>query len=73
MDRQNLSDIRRLDTAGLYTAKIRLFRDFDPNEDGRDVPDPYWSGEDGFEDVLTMVERTAAALIDHLSSTLSTE
>ncbi len=73
MDRENLSDIRRLDATGRHGAKIRLFREFDPDGEGLDVPDPYWSGEDGFDEVLTMVERTAAVLIDHLSSNLSTE
>jgi hypothetical protein len=31
-----------------------------------DVPDPYYGGDSGFEEVLVMVERTAAALADLL-------
>ena len=46
-------------------ARLRLFRDFDPDGTG-DVPDPYYGGEGGFRDVLAMVERTSAALVDQL-------
>ena len=40
--------------------RVRLFRDFDPVGTGGDVPDPYYGGDAGFEEVLTMVERTSA-------------
>jgi protein-tyrosine phosphatase len=42
-----------------------MFRDFDPRADAhdRDVPDPYFGGEAGFEEVLAIVERTADALV----------
>jgi protein-tyrosine phosphatase len=55
MDAQNLADL------GGRTERTRLFRDFDPAGPG-DVPDPYFGGDDGFEEVLAMVERTADAL-----------
>ena len=57
MDGQNLADL-----AG-PTARTRLFRDFDPRDPGSDVPDPYYGGDSGFEEVLAMVERTATALV----------
>lgn len=60
MDGQNLADL-----AG-PTARTRLFRDFDPRDPGSDVPDPYYGGDSGFEEVLAMVERTATALVDAL-------
>ena len=41
---------------------MRLFRDFDPLEPGSDVPDPYYGGDSGFEEVLAMVERTSAGI-----------
>ena len=31
-------------------------------DDDRDVPDPYYGAESGFDDVLAMVERTSEAL-----------
>ena len=56
MDAENLADIGGART----TTGSRLFRDFDPVEPGGDVPDPYYGGDAGFEEVLAMVERTAA-------------
>ena len=64
MDDANLADL------GGRDERTRKFRDFDPvgrsAEGGSDVPDPYYGGDDGFEEVLTMVERTASAVIDML-------
>ena len=64
MDAANLADL------GGRTERVRKFRDFDPvgrsAEGGSDVPDPYYGGDDGFEEVLTMVERTASAIVDAL-------
>jgi protein-tyrosine phosphatase len=60
MDQANLADL------GGRTDRIRKFRDFDPLEPASDVPDPYYGGDDGFEEVLTMVERTASSIVDAL-------
>ena len=57
------------DVADLTDAdadRVRLFRDFDPDEPGGDVPDPFYGGDAGFEEVLTMVERTAAVIVTEL-------
>jgi protein-tyrosine phosphatase len=76
MDRQNLADIR---ASGGEPApigepvRLRLYRDFDPVEPGRDVPDPYYGGDDGFEEVLEMVERTSAALVSALQREVGPE
>ncbi|MFC4784610.1 low molecular weight protein-tyrosine-phosphatase [Nocardioides sp. MAHUQ-72] len=67
MDAQNLADI------GGEAARVRLFRDFDPLVPGGEVPDPYYGGADGFEEVLTMVERTAATIVAHLEAALRPE
>ena len=62
MDRSNLDDVTGTgSTTG--TDRVRLFRDFDPVDPGGEVPDPYYGGHAGFEEVLTMVERTAAAIV----------
>ena len=67
MDRDNLADI--LDgTTDVPDGRVRMFRDFDPRADGddRDVPDPYYGEDDGFERVLAMVTRTSRALVAEL-------
>ena len=62
MDAQNLADI------GGASERVMAFRTFDPEEPGGDVPDPYYGGDSGFEEVLAMVERTARSLVAALES-----
>lgn len=66
MDHANHADV----TAGLERDRVRLFREFDPEEPGAEVPDPYYGGEDGFKEVLAMVERTSARLVALLADTV---
>ena len=61
MDHDNLADL------GGRSTRVALFRDFDPEGAGEDVPDPYYGGSDGFASVLAMVERTSGALVAELS------
>jgi protein-tyrosine phosphatase len=42
-------------------SKVRMFLAGD-----RDVPDPYYGGDDGFEEVLDLVEEAARALLAEL-------
>jgi protein-tyrosine phosphatase len=68
MDAQNLHDV----TGGRgESERVRLFRSFDPllaaSTEGsdpvdRDVPDPYYGGEEGFAEVVAIVERTCRRL-----------
>lgn len=45
--------------------KVRLLRSFDPaSDEWAEVPDPYFGGDRGFEDVLAMVEATMPGLLD---------
>ena len=74
MDARNLKDLHRLgagrragpDGAG-DEDRLRRYRDFDPAGRG-DVPDPFYGGPDGFDEVLAMVERTSAVLVRSLQS-----
>jgi protein-tyrosine phosphatase len=50
-------------------AKVRLLRSFDPSApEDAEVPDPYYGGGDGFEDVLGMIERSVPGLLDWVRS-----
>jgi protein-tyrosine phosphatase len=42
---------------------IRLFRDFDPEIGGDEVPDPYGGGPAGFEEVVSICRRTARSIV----------
>ena len=68
MDRGHLRAIRAMapDGAG---RRIRLFLDYAPELGLKDVPDPYYGGPDGFEDVLDMIETAAAALLEDVRQT----
>lgn len=68
MDRANEQDLRELvpgDAVAL--AKIHLLRSFDPKSPGgADVPDPYYGGDDGFDDVLDLCLAACQGFIDRL-------
>ncbi|MEJ2515256.1 MAG: low molecular weight phosphotyrosine protein phosphatase [Gammaproteobacteria bacterium] len=51
-------------------AEIRRLMDFASEGSGRDVPDPYYGGLNGFELVLDMVEDACAGLLREASSRL---
>ena len=42
---------------------IILMREFDPQPDDVDVPDPYYGGADGFEEVYRILFRSCEALL----------
>lgn len=69
MDSDNLADLEAMRPPDHEDGRLLLFRAFDPVSRGeydRDVPDPYYGGDDGFETVLAMVERTCDAIVDEL-------
>ena len=69
MDRQNLEDMRSLAPHADAEGRLGLLREYDPEavEAGDlEVPDPYYGGDDGFEDVLDMVERACDGLIEEI-------
>jgi protein-tyrosine phosphatase len=71
MDRSNRRDLLALTRSPTEQAKVHLFRDFDPQARGEaDVPDPYYGGANGFDDVFDMCERTCRALLQHLCKEL---
>lgn len=66
MDRQNLANTRRLADDDEGASKVVLFRSFDPEADGDEVPDPYYGDMDGFSHVYDIVDRGCRALLAHL-------
>ena len=67
MDRQNLAELRRRAPVQ-YRERVRLFLEFAPELATPDVPDPYYGGEAGFEEVLDLAEQAARGLLGHLTS-----
>ncbi|PNK61546.1 low molecular weight protein-tyrosine-phosphatase [Psychrobacter sp. FDAARGOS_221] len=70
MDAQNLADLEQIkkqaeqqfDSQPL--ARLALMSEVDSTYNKQDVPDPYYGGEDGFEDVITRLESSVDAWID---------
>lgn len=65
MDRANLRDLRAAAPPD-GSAEIRLLREFDADSVGGgdlDVPDPYYGGPDGFDDVLDLVDAACRGLL----------
>jgi protein-tyrosine phosphatase len=65
MDRQNLEALRRRAPQDARD-RIRLFLEFAPDADVTEVPDPYYGGVNGFEEVLDLVEAAARGLLQHV-------
>ena len=67
MDRSNLSHLEAMCPAG-YGGHLGLFLDFHPQPPFREVPDPYYGGDRGFEEVLDLVEAAGLGLLRALES-----
>jgi protein-tyrosine phosphatase len=65
MDRGHLAHLEAMRPRDAR-AKVQLFLDDHPGGTLKDVPDPYYGGPDGFEQVLDMVEEASRALIARL-------
>ncbi len=65
MDNDNLFLLRR-SCPEHYQERVRLFLEFAQGADQREVPDPYYGGEQGFETVLDLAENAAAGLLRHI-------
>ena len=67
MDRSNLEELERLRDGVGGQGALYLLREFDPEgEPGAEVPDPYYGGPGGFEEVFQMVERSSRGLLEHI-------
>src|SRR5487761_639487 len=65
MDRENLHALERRAPEHART-RLRLFLEFAPETGVSEVPDPYYGGPNGFEDVLDLIEAASGGLFEHL-------
>jgi len=67
MDHSNLRNIQKLlPSAPHQRGEIILMRDFDPQPQDGNVPDPYYGGRDGFENVYQILLRSNQRFLDTL-------
>ena len=72
MDNSNLSSLKQMRPESELHEKLFLFRSFDPQHNNDlDVPDPYYGGDEGFETVYQIVDRTCPKVLDHLKIKLA--
>jgi low molecular weight protein-tyrosine phosphatase len=65
MDRENLAVLHRR-APEETRERVRLFLEFAPHGELLEVPDPYYGGPNGFEEVLDLVEAAARGLLNYL-------
>lgn len=65
MDDDNRGNLLTLAPAG-ERNRVHLMMAFAPDAGYREVPDPYYGGESGFERVLDLLEVAGRGLLDHL-------
>ncbi|SDE56998.1 protein-tyrosine phosphatase [Streptomyces griseoaurantiacus] len=71
MDRGHEKALRRLVAD---PSRVRMLRSFAPDASGGlDVPDPYYGGPEGFEEVLSLIEATVPGLLAHVRERLDAE
>ena len=68
MDAENRAALDELQARSGGTAAVRQLREFEREADSLDVPDPYYGGPRGFEDVHDIVERGCAGLLAHIAA-----
>ena len=66
MDRDNYEEICSLDRAGKYRDKVRLMCDFCTRHTLKEVPDPYYGGEEGFNQVIDLLMDACEGLLNYV-------
>jgi protein-tyrosine phosphatase len=66
MDAENHAELERLRASVGGAARLHRLREWDPQPDSADVPDPYYGGDSGFSDVHDIVERSCERFLEHL-------
>jgi len=67
MDEQNLKNLNQLKEKTPYqNTNVHLMRNFTPGGTGLPVPDPYYGGTDGFENVFNMLDQACDVIANKL-------
>lgn len=71
MDTSNYRNILSLPGAEVHQHKIFMTRSFDTSDDHLEVPDPYYGGPRGFQEVFEILDRSTDGFIAHLKQQLT--
>ncbi|HHJ40081.1 MAG: phosphotyrosine protein phosphatase [Methylothermaceae bacteria B42] len=67
MDEQNYDALTFI-CAKRHQGKLKYFLDFAPHLKTRNLPDPFYGGDIGFERVMDMIEDACEGLLNHIQS-----
>lgn len=68
MDKSNMSDVLELSVNESDTAKVKLIlNESDPGSDA-EVPDPYFGGLEGFEQVYDILDKATDSIIEKIKN-----
>ena len=70
MDDSNFQNVTQLTARADQLARVQPFTKFCRIHDVKEVPDPYYQGEEGFEYVLDLIEDASATLLNHVRGQL---
>lgn len=71
MDRENLRDLKRLDAGGRHAGKIVPMCSFVTQFPDKEVPDPYFGGQDGFDHVVLLLQDACSHLLEQVKERLA--
>jgi protein-tyrosine phosphatase len=66
MDFNNRENLREMSNRSDLQEKVIMMRDFDPDPDDGQVPDPYSGGIEVFHEVFDIVNRSSAEILNFL-------
>ena len=66
MDQENYQDILALDGQNRYRHKVRLMCEFATQHQDREVPDPYYGGQSGFDRVIDLLLDACEGLLQEI-------
>jgi protein-tyrosine phosphatase len=67
MDKSNFDNINRLARNNSDKQKVKLYLDYSYPNQQKSVPDPYYGGEDGFEEVYQLLNYATDIFIKSIS------
>ena len=66
MDSSNHSDVMRLAKSDIHNSKVRFFLNELNEGNSVNVPDPWFGGYDGFQEVYKLLDRTCDNIVNKL-------
>lgn len=66
MDQSNYNNVVRLARNDSDRSKVQLILELLPNQTEIEVPDPYYGGQDGFEHVFDLLDKSTDIILNNL-------